>query len=1360
MKNHFRRRAITYAAHGRSSTASFRPSVWFWRTLIVLYFLACFVIAGARWFIEYRLEDYRDVITAQVSEATGVQIEIGHFDGGFRYIWPVLSVEDVRISRPGDPVSLTLPRVTAVVSWSSLWHLEPRFLRLTVLAPSLNIRRLSPSAIEVAGFVLQLPDTVGITSENSARTNSVDHQLTSWLFAQRKLELIGGTLSYRDEAENRTIRVTDTNIVFEEELLSWRTALEGTVHAEDRRNEAGEQLVIRGEVRKKLFGRPGDPSTWDGRLYAKVSRTNVARILRKLGLRRLMKSGHGAAEAWAHFENGRLTELTADVALRNVDMLLGRELAPLRLQWLTSRIRYDAQFKDSVDRSLTITGLDFLTTNGERLGTTDLFALLQTDPSGQYCAGRFQASRIDIRSLTSLVPRLPLPDPVRKFVTDHRPSGLLTDVAVSFSGDPADSSNWEAGFLFDRLSLPASKDGLPGFERLTGRVEPLKNSGGFAVTLDARDAKLSFPGIFRRPDMTFDTLKAETEITFHPTPAFRVKSLHAANAEAEASGSGTWLATGGAGTLDISGKLLRARADAVHHYIPRVCGEGVLNWLEAAIRGGSGNNGTFVVRGPLNTFPWDDAHKEEGLFKIEADVTGGRLDFLPSHKLLKNGSWETEAQWPMLTDINAHLRFEGNGMWITGQSAKSLGLRASNVSVSIPSYTNKAALLIDGTIDGDLSDALRYLNKSVMLRRILADAFRESTGKGDTRVNLDLNMPFSDPSKIKVGLKADLKNADFYYGLHLPSIQNTNGTLFITEKSVTTQSPITGMTANGPVTVDASTENSRISLKINGHVSPAEAQKLLALPGTAPFFERLRGTAPVRVETVIGLDKPYLGISGSTTLQGITSALPPPYVKAPDDIWQTNFSWLPRENGSEVIVRAPRRAELALRFTETNGRTALTSGFIGLLNEPLQPVSQGLAVSLDTPELNFSEWRPLIEASLDDVNRADANTKTTSEGIPAQELISVVRSRIGALHWDGKTFDDVDATLRRFNRSDWHLRIASTEARGQIEYLRETPTHPDSLTVKLTRLHLPNSVATDLDQAVTTTSSSAVPAPLPDISIVIDDLAVGDRQIGKVELTARNRLESVRRIWDIPNLTIRNAGGTLTGRGSWGRDPGSAGETALSLSATVTDMGKVLESLAYPDAMTGAPGRIHAELGWLGAPYSPDIGSLSGSVSSELGSGSLLQIEPGAGRLLSLLSLQHLMRRITLDFRDVLSRGFRFDSINFSGRIHKGVYSTPKSIILGSSATVVIGGNVDLGRETLDLKTVILPAINVGGPSLALAIINPAVGIGTFLTQWLFKDQLSNAFRMEYDVKGTFDNPEVIRKERIPTITEFGSPAG
>ena len=111
------------------------------------------------------------------------------------------------------------------------------------------------------------------------------------------------------------------------------------------------------------------------------------------------------------------------------------------------------------------------------------------------------------------------------------------------------------------------------------------------------------------------------------------------------------------------------------------------------------------------------------------------------------------------------------------------------------------------------------------------------------------------------------------------------------------------------------------------------------------------------------------------------------------------------------------------------------------------------------------------------------------------------------------------------------------------------------------------------------------------------------------------------------------------------------------------------------------------------------------------------------------------------DFRDVVSRGFDFDAIHSSGTLTDGIFHTEKTTIVGSSAAVVIGGNIDFVRDTLDLKALVLPSINAEGASLALAVANPAIGISTLIAQWMLKDQISELFSTEYVVSGTFAEP-------------------
>lgn len=179
-------------------------------------------------------------------------------------------------------------------------------------------------------------------------------------------------------------------------------------------------------------------------------------------------------------------------------------------------------------------------------------------------------------------------------------------------------------------------------------------------------------------------------------------------------------------------------------------------------------------------------------------MTGGRLDFLPSHVRKADGSWETASSWPVLNNIDAHLAFIGNGFEIRGRSATSHDLKASDVVVSMKSYTD-ADLEITGRAQGDLGRVLRYLNQGRMLNDILSSAFAESKGSGAADVRMNLHIPLSGDivRNLRVNIDADIRNATFYYGLNLPTVSGVNGSLHITEKSVVTPAPLTGTSPGG-----------------------------------------------------------------------------------------------------------------------------------------------------------------------------------------------------------------------------------------------------------------------------------------------------------------------------------------------------------------------------------------------------------------------------------------------------------------------------------------------------------------------------------------------------------------------------------
>ncbi len=140
------------------------------------------------------------------------------------------------------------------------------------------------------------------------------------------------------------------------------------------------------------------------------------------------------------------------------------------------------------------------------------------------------------------------------------------------------------------------------------------------------------------------------------------------------------------------------------------------------------------------------------------------------------------------------------------------------------------------------------------------------------------------------------------------------------------------------------------------------------------------------------------------------------------------------------------------------------------------------------------------------------------------------------------------------------------------------------------------------------------------------------------------------------------------------------------------------------------------------------------------------------GKLLSVLSLQSITRRMTLDFRDVFSQGFAFDYIRGDISVDQGLARTNNLQMKGLNAAVLMEGKASLVDETQDLKVVVVPEINAMTASLAATAINPVVGLGSFLAQMFLRGPLMEAATRTFHVRGTWADPvvEPVSKQALP----------
>jgi uncharacterized protein YhdP len=167
---------------------------------------------------------------------------------------------------------------------------------------------------------------------------------------------------------------------------------------------------------------------------------------------------------------------------------------------------------------------------------------------------------------------------------------------------------------------------------------------------------------------------------------------------------------------------------------------------------------------------------------------------------------------------------------------------------------------------------------------------------------------------------------------------------------------------------------------------------------------------------------------------------------------------------------------------------------------------------------------------------------------------------------------------------------------------------------------------------------------------------------------------------------------------------------------------------------------------------------MDGQFNVNIESGQFLKADPGIAKLLGVLSLQSLPRRLSLDFRDVFSEGFTFDFVRGDVTIEQGQARTNNLQMKGVNAAVLMEGKVDIARETQDLRVVVVPEINAGTASLIASVINPAVGLGSFLAQLFLRRPLIEASTQEFHIDGAWADPQITQVERKPRSNAPASP--
>ncbi len=231
--------------------------------------------------------------------------------------------------------------------------------------------------------------------------------------------------------------------------------------------------------------------------------------------------------------------------------------------------------------------------------------------------------------------------------------------------------------------------------------------------------------------------------------------------------------------------------------------------------------------------------------------------------------------------------------------------------------------------------------------------------------------------------------------------------------------------------------------------------------------------------------------------------------------------------------------------------------------------------------------------------------------------------------------------------------------------------------------------------------------------------------------------------WVIDHLSLEDAGLITTGSGQWRNSAELGSVTQIDFVTDIQAAGDALDSLDFAGFLRKGKGYANGRLEWQGAPHEFDYSRLNGDFDIRIQDGELTQVAPGTGRLLGLLNFNAILRRVTLDFSDVLASGLKFDQMQYTGLFAEGEAIMRDAYLFSPAVFVRMEGKLDLDQELIDMEVHVSPELG-GNLTLLSALANPAAGAVMFLLQNVFKEEMRSSSFVSYRAKGDWADFEFV----------------
>ncbi|HRO63679.1 YhdP family protein [Thermomonas sp.] len=1234
------------------------------------------------------LERHPQRVAAWLSSRAGRPVAFDHLSTRWTRRGPLLRLDGLRVGNPADPVRIGAAEVliaqyTGLLPGRSFTEVRLRGLDLT-------LRRAANGQWQVRG----LPGQQEGDDPLSALESLGELQL-----AQARLRILAPELGV--------------------DLRLPRIDVRMQVHGP--RLRAGALAWLRESTDPVAVAVDFDRVSGDGSVYAGSQRADLSQLAGAFAVAGVTpEAGSGRLRTWGLLREHRIVGIRVDGSLREV-ALRGAALAgslPQTRRW--SALDVDAQWSGTVRNwQLRVPKLRI---NDGRDWVLDGVAVAGGQRYGLRARRLPTAPLLQLAAISSA-----LPGGTRHWLQAAAPEALLEDVDVRGArGDGLRASARIRDFRFN----PVRHE--PGMRGVSGWLQG--DQDGLRMRFD-RSAQVAFDwpagfGVVHAFHLDGEAvLWREAEGWTVRTPGLKIDG---GQLQAQARGGISFRNDGRMPHLDIAADIgdtpiALAHGFWIHHLMPKA----TVQWLDAALRGGTLRRVHAVVAGDLGDWPFrnEPGLAGAGVFRAEAHIDNGTIKFQPD--------------WPAAERMDADLSFIADGFTVSGR-AQLAGVQVGALQAGIRRFS-ESELKVGAVAGADASRFLAMLSASP-LHKDYGEVMDNLQAEGSARATFDMTLPLGadQPHAAKVDgtvtldgvrLREQRWNLDFQQ-LRGQARYDQDGFLAEGLQVRNEGAPGTLTLRAGPKVRDpaqAFEAQLQASHEIGGLLGRVDSLKWLV-----PYASgRSTWTAEIAIPRGVGV---AAGAAAPSVLRlrsdlvGTRLDLPQPLHKPAAQVLATDVAIrLPLDQGE---VEAKLGDVIALHARTRGDKTGLRIVLGGAAAG--EPPANGLLIQGQAEQFDALEWIGLL-----------AGGQGTSRPPLLGANLGVQRLRLL-----GAEFADVSLRMQPAGRGS----DISVQSKGVSGRLRVPEGAGAPVTGRFERLHWPAAVgrfpapATTRAPAATKDPTPQInPAEIPALAFDVDDLRLGNTAIGHARFRTSPMAGGLR----LDEFATTGGKQRFKGSGSW-VGTGANARSDLKLAVASDDIGALLNGLGLDGQVAGGEGTLNLVANWRGSPDRFDLANVTADLTLDARDGRLLEIEPGAGRVLGLLGVTQLRRRLTLDFSDFFAKGFAFDRIKGQSHLANGQLHTDNLSIRGPAADIAVRGNTDLRNQRFDQTVEVKP--HSGGLLTAVGALagGPAGAAVGALANAVLDRPMRGIGAKTYRITGPWSQPKV---EVVPNAAPTAAPA-